>query len=162
MIDSGLNDVGKTLLSRWKLRLSAEHTIERVARLIDESFGPMWERMEVLESEVASIAHSIERLQNGRPIDRAIQQRAEGFEFEFGASQLAVLLQMDVLDSLSADVDPVLGELKLHDVAGVEMHFDMVALEAIDEGIHLLRTKQEAVGKDVFEVEIHAQLFSNG
>ena len=54
--------------------------------------------------------------------------------------------------------DPVLGELEQHDVAGVEVDAHVLALEAVDEGVHLHRRHQVAVEEDVLDVEVDLQL----
>ena len=69
---------------------------------------------------------------------------------------------MHVLDSRAEDPDPVLRKLVHHDVAGVEVHLHMLALESVDEVCHLLRRHQEAVEENILDVELHAQLLCAG
>ena len=114
-------------------------------------------RVEVLERQIAVVADVCERLHHGGPVGGAVEQRAEGFQRMVGAL-LCVLLQVDVPDALAEDRDPVLGELVLHDVAGVEMDLHMLAVEAVDEGAHLHRRHQVAVEEDVLDVQRHLQL----
>ena len=56
----------------------------------------------------------------------------------------------------------MLGKLKKHDVARVEMHMHMVTVKAVDELIHLHRAKQIAVEENVFHVQVHPEFFSIG
>ena len=62
---------------------------------------------------------------------------------------------------LPQDVDPVLRKLKLHDISGVEVDADVFAVKQIDEAVHFLRAEEEAVGEDVFQVEVDAGLLGN-
>jgi len=56
----------------------------------------------------------------------------------------------------------MLGKLKHHDVAGIEMHPQVFAVEGIAKGDHLARGHQIAVEEDVLDVEVDAQLFRAG
>ena len=99
----------------------------------------MWEGIEVLERQVAAVANGIEGGENSRPVGRAVQKEAEGIEIEL-VDFLAVFLEMDVLNSFSQERDPVLGEVILHDVAGIEVDLHVFARKLVDKGIHLLWT----------------------
>mgnify|MGYP007046917045 CR=1 FL=1 len=57
----------------------AEHSIQRIAGLINQSLGPVRIRVEILECEVAAVVDSIECLEHGRPVGCAVEQRAECF-----------------------------------------------------------------------------------
>ena len=66
----------------WERKLRSltfppEYPIHSVRSLVNESFRIMLERVEVLERQVAPISDSIQLLYNGRPVRRAIEQRAK-------------------------------------------------------------------------------------
>src|SRR5438067_1338962 len=101
----------------------------------------MREGIEVLEGEVAAVVDGVEGGEYGGPVSGAVEEEAEGVEIEL-VGFLAVFLEVDVLDPLAEERNPVLGEVVLHDIAGVEVDFDVLAGKAIDEGVHLLRAVQ--------------------
>src|SRR6185503_12995647 len=73
---------------------------------------------------------------------------------------LIPLFEMDILDSFSQNRNPMFRELILHDVPGIEMDLNLFALKAIDKGIHLLRTEEEPIHEDVFDIDGDSGLFS--
>jgi hypothetical protein len=56
----------------------------------------------------------------------------------------------------------VLRELEQHDVARVEVDFDVLALERVDEVVHLHRGHQVAVEEDVLDVQVTFELLGRG
>jgi hypothetical protein len=70
---------------------------------------------------------------------------------------LRKLFEVDVLDPLPKDGNPVLGELEEHDVAGIKMNAHPIVLKAVHEGVYLGRRHQVAIEEDVFDVEGDAQ-----
>src|SRR5437899_2811144 len=49
-------------------------------------------------------------------------------------------------------------ELQEHDIATIKMDAYMLALEAVDEGIHVGGAEQVAAEEDIFDVQIDAEL----
>src|SRR5690606_12385133 len=105
---------------------------------------------------IASISDSVERFEHRGPVRRAVKQRAECLE-RMVRPLLRKLLQMNVLNPIAEDIDPMLGELKEHDVAGVEMDPQIRTLKAIDKIDHLRRRHQIAVEEDVLDVQMNLQ-----
>ena len=53
-------------------------------------------------------------------------------------------------------------ELEKHDVAGIKVHSNMIALEAVDEAVHLGGRQQVAVEEDVLNVQVDAEFLGQG
>ncbi len=66
---------------------------------------------------------------------------------------------MDIANPRAAFGDPMFRELKLRDVARVEMNADDRTVELINKAVHLGRAHEEPIGKDVLHVEQHSSLF---
>ena len=62
------------------LRMDAEHAVEGVCGLMDESFRIVGVGMKVLESKVAVITGFFECLDHRRPVGCAVEERAKGFK----------------------------------------------------------------------------------
>src|SRR5262245_31831731 len=112
----------------------------------------MLEGVKVFECQIAAISDLIEGLDDGGPVRRAIQQCSEVMQVELLRS-LVPFLEVNVFDPLSEHRNPMFGKLILHDVPGVEMNLYVLALEAVDERIHLLRAEQKSVHEDIFNVD---------
>ena len=56
----------------------------------------------------------------------------------------------------------MLREVVEHDVPGVEVHLDVVGIEAVDKRVHLLGAVQIAVDEDVLDVQGNARLLGLG
>ena len=115
--------------------------------------------MEILERQVPAVIHLFEFVDHRRPVCRTVQQRTERMQVEF-LCPLVPFLEVDILDPLTQDRDPVFGKLVVHDVASIEVDLDMFALKAVDEFDHLLRAKQESVSKDVLDIDVYTPAFS--
>src|SRR6185437_9330550 len=59
-----------------ELALHAQHPVERVGGLIDERLRIVIEGMEILEGQVTVVTDFVERLDDGRPVGGAVEQRA--------------------------------------------------------------------------------------
>src|SRR4051812_1048634 len=92
--------------------------------------------VEIFERQIIAVIDALERLHHGGPIGCAVEQRAEGLERVVGPF-LREFLEMRVLDPIAELRDPVLGKLKHHDVAGVEMNADVTAVKTIDKRVDL-------------------------
>ena len=68
----GFTDIGIVVL-----HLASEHAVERVGSLVDQRFGVVGVGMEVFECQVAVVTDFVERLDDGRPVGRAVEQRPE-------------------------------------------------------------------------------------
>src|SRR5579875_1418876 len=124
--------------ARW-LHFASQNAIQRVRRLVNQRLRIMWERMEILECEIIMVADFRKGLHHGRPVGRAVEQRAERFQRVI-STLFGEFLQMDVLDALAEQGNPIFGKLEQHDVAGVEVDTDVFAVEAVHENIQILRT----------------------
>ena len=71
--------------------LAPQHPIKRIGRLVDERLGIVLERMEVLERQIAAITDLVERLDDGRPVRGAVEQRAESVQVELVRSLVPFL-----------------------------------------------------------------------
>lgn len=117
--------------------------------------------MEIFEGEVAVVAGFFEGVGDGRPVGGAIEERAEGFEGVVCAF-FGEFLEVDVFDAVAELADPVFGKLEEHDVASVEVDFDVVTFKAVHKFDHLSRCHEVPVEEDVFDVQVDAKLFSFG
>src|SRR5262245_44004940 len=104
--------------------------------------------MEIFKGEVAAVTDLVEGFHDRRPVRRAIQKGAERFQGKIGPL-FRELLEMNVLDPPPQKRDPVLGKLKEHDVPRVEVYAHVVAVEAVDKGIHFGGGHQVAVEENV-------------
>src|SRR5436305_327935 len=93
--------------------LSSQHTVQRIRSVIYDRFVEVWKGIEVLESQVAAIGDFVEGFQDSGPVGGAVEEEAEGVQVEL-VDFFGVLLEVDVLDSLAEDWNPVLGEVVLH------------------------------------------------
>src|SRR5262245_41314559 len=119
-------------------RLPPQDPVQRIRRLVDQRLRVVRVGVEVLERQITPVADLVERLDHRRPVRRPVEQRPERLQRMVGPL-LGEFLEVNVLDPLSQKGNPVLGELEKHDVAGVKMDPHVLALEAVHEGIHLLR-----------------------
>ena len=117
----------------------------------------MQKRVEILERHVAFVAGLLERVHHRRPVRGPVQQCPKRIK-RMVRPLLGELLEMDVLDPTAQYRNPVFGELKEHDVAGVEVDLDVLATERVDERVHLAGRRQVAVEEDVLDVEVDAVL----
>src|SRR5262249_2070753 len=143
------------------LGLLAEHAVQSVGRLVDQGLRVVRERVEILERHVPPIPDRVERLDNRWPVRGAVEQRPEALKTMIGAF-LAELLEMDVLDPLAEDRNPIFWILKKHDVAAIEVDPDVVGAEAVDERDHIGGAQQVAVEEDVLDVEADVQFLRQG
>src|SRR5207248_6357108 len=88
--------------------LPSKHPVERVGGVIDDGFGPVGEGVEVFEGEIAAVIDGVEGGEDGGPVGGAVEEQAEGVEIEL-VDFFAVFLEMDVLDPLAKQRNPVLG-----------------------------------------------------
>ena len=121
------------------LSVSSQHSVEGIGSLVNEGFGIVRIGVEIFESEEPVVAGFFESIGDRRPVGRPVEQGTKGFEGVVGAF-LGELLEVDVLDAVAKLANPVFGELKHHDVAGVEVDFDVIGLKAVHKFDHLSRS----------------------
>ena len=121
----------------------------------------MWIGVEILKGEEALVLGFFEGVGDCGPVGGAVEEGAEGFEGVVGAF-LGELLEVDVLDAVAELADPVFGELEHHNVACVEVDFDVVGLEAVHELDHFTGGHEVAIEEDVLDVHVDPQFLGFG
>src|SRR5690242_12517855 len=59
-------------------RLPSRDPVERVRRLVHQRLGEVRERVEVFKSQIALVPDPLQRLRDGGPVGRAVEEGAEG------------------------------------------------------------------------------------
>ena len=59
------------------LHIASEHAVERVGGLVNQSFWVVRVGVKVFKRQVAVVTDSVKRLDDARPVGRAVEQRPE-------------------------------------------------------------------------------------
>jgi hypothetical protein len=121
----------------------------------------MGEGVEVFKRQISGVLNVLQCIHDGGPVCRAVEKWSKGFQGVIRPF-FGEFLEMDVLDAMTEYRNPMFRELEHHDVAGIEVSANVIALEMIDEGVHFKGREQVSIEEDILDIHGDPEFFGLG